>query len=376
MKPILLCIAILIMGCAEKSVTKAEEGYVIQGKLTNIKDSTLLLLHDLNTAKNIDSTFVVGNTFTLKGKVDEPRHYVLQTKFDPDNPSGFTYLFFWINNSNIQIKGDFEDFQYATVSGSKLHELAQKLSLGQMDLEKRRKTIVDSIQSGKGDRESLIAEMHQIDSTRNAWTMQFIRAEPNNRVSLNQLTYLKDQFSKQDLDQIYASLDEELKQSTDGITLKNYLSIDKVLEKGDAISSVVGENLDGQKVDLSEVIKNNEYTILDFWAAGCGPCRMQSKQYVELYEKYKDKGLEIVSFSLDKNRTYWENASEEDQIVWVNISDLKGPNGKIPMSYGVKGIPNSFLIDKNGVIVDELLGFDTDKAPFTEMLTTLFEPGL
>ncbi len=373
MKPICLFFILLLLGCSTKPEKTKHDGYIIEGQLTDFNDSTLLLLQDLKLSKNIDSTFVIDNKFKLTGKVKEPGQYTLQTKFDPKNQEDFKYFFFWIDNSNITIKGDFENFRYAKVKGSKLHKLEQEFSQKQIGLDKRREIIVDSIRSEKGDRKSLITEMHNIDSIRNALTMEFIRTKPNNPISLHQLTFINNKFSKEDLGQIYKSLDEELKQSTNGKVLKEYLSIEKILEKGDVIAEVKGNSLNGDDMVLSEIIRNNEYTILDFWAAGCGPCRMQSKQYAELYDKYKEKGLEIVSFSLDKNRKDWETASKEDNISWINISDLKGSNARTPMTYGVKGIPNSFLVDKNGIIVAELFGFDTNNPPFSKELTEFLE---
>ena len=373
MKYIFLFFVLLLIACKTNSEKKEQDGYIIEGYLTNFKDSTLLLLQDLKISKTIDSTFVIDNKFTLSGKVMEPGQYILQTKFDPNDQNSFKYFFFWIDNSNINITGDFENFKYAKVEGSELHKLAQELGDKQMELDKRRELVVDSIQSEKGDRQGLIKEMHRIDSIRTALTMQFIRTKPNNPVSIHQLTFFNDQFTKEELGKIYNSLDEDLKESTNGKVLRNYLSIDKILEKGDDIAEVKGSKLNGDTLALSDIIQNNEYTILDFWAAGCGPCRMQSKQYTQLYEKYKDKGLEIVSFSLDKNRKDWERASKEDNISWINISDLMGANAMVPMTYGVKGIPNSFLINKKGVIVAELLGFDTENPPFSKELTEFFD---
>ena len=68
-----------------------------------------------------------------------------------------------------------------------------------------------------------------------------------------------------------------------------------------------------------------------------------------------------------------KTASEKDNISWINISDLKGSHGETPMTYGVKGIPSSFLIDNKGVIVAEFIGFDNENAPFTKELTGFFE---
>ncbi|TMU56519.1 TlpA disulfide reductase family protein [Flagellimonas algicola] len=373
MRFVFLLLALLALGCSNKTKIKIDPGYEIHGQLTQFKDSTMLLLDDLVLAKTIDSTLVINNAFSLSGKVDEPGRYVLKTKYDPANPDSFKYLFFWIDNSEITIKGNYEDFRYAKVEGSKLHQLAWEFSSARADLDKKREKIVDSLRSNVGDRDELRRQMHEIDSITTAMSIQFVSQKPNNLISLELLTFVNNKFSKSELKKIYDGLDEELKQSTNGLALINYISIDKIVEEGDKMVSMTGENLKGETVDLSQVIPQNEYTILDFWAAGCGPCRLQSKQYAELYTKYREQGLEIVSFSLDKNRKTWEAASNEDNITWINMSDLKGTTGKAPMTYGVRGIPNSFLIDKNGIVIAEFFGYDKDKAPFSDELTAFFD---
>ncbi len=372
MKKMMIVLAVVLMACNTNS-KKMAEGYQIHGELTNVKDSTLLILDNLSIGASVDSTYVIGGKFDLTGVVDEASRFVLKTKFNPSAPKSFKYLFFWIDNTPMTIEGDFNDFRYARVKGSQVHKLDYELTQKQKNYFERRSEIVDSVRSEKAvtNREALLTEMRAIDSTTNVIVMDFIKKQPNNLVALEQLSFKYDQFTKEELSKIYDSLDDNLKQTANGKVLKNYIELDKVLEKGDAFAQIKGKTLTGEEVSLLDIVDNNKLTILDFWAAGCGPCRMQSKQYVELYEKYKPKGLEIVSYSLDKNRKYWEKASEEDNISWVNISNLEGNNSKEAMVYGVKGIPNCFLIDQEGNIVAELNGYNKDEMPFFEELEKL-----
>ena len=94
-----------------------------------------------------------------------------------------------------------------------------------------------------------------------------------------------------------------------------------------------------------------KYTLLEFWASWCAPCREESPTLVRLYDQYKDKGLAIVSVSIDKNTTQWKNAIRKDGYTWVNVCDLNGYGGPTAALYTVTAIPNSFLLDKNGRII-------------------------
>lgn len=98
-----------------------------------------------------------------------------------------------------------------------------------------------------------------------------------------------------------------------------------------------------------------KYVLLDFWASWCRPCRMENPNVVKLYKKYHPKGLEILGVSLDKDKTAWTNAIKQDGLIWKHISDLGFWNSAAAKLYEVKGIPQTFLLDKEGKIIGKNL---------------------
>jgi hypothetical protein len=71
-----------------------------------------------------------------------------------------------------------------------------------------------------------------------------------------------------------------------------------------------------------------------------------------LYEKYKDKGFEIFSVSLDKDKSAWIKAIKDDNLKWKNhVSDLKYWSSAAAKLYGVSSIPSTVLIDKEGRVI-------------------------
>lgn len=109
-------------------------------------------------------------------------------------------------------------------------------------------------------------------------------------------------------------------------------------------------NPEGKNIALSS-LKGN-VVLLDFWASWCGPCRMENPNVVKLYNAYKDKGFTIYSVSLDNNKTKWLNAIQADGLIWPNhVSDLGGWNSVAAAIYGVNSIPQTYLIDANGIII-------------------------
>jgi thiol-disulfide isomerase/thioredoxin len=107
---------------------------------------------------------------------------------------------------------------------------------------------------------------------------------------------------------------------------------------------------DGKILPLSNL--KGKVVLLDFWASWCGPCRHENPNVVRAYNQYKDKGFTVFSVSLDQSKDKWLAAIAKDGLAWENhVSDLKGWGSAGAALYQVRGIPATFLLDKNGKII-------------------------
>lgn len=107
---------------------------------------------------------------------------------------------------------------------------------------------------------------------------------------------------------------------------------------------------DGKTRKLSDL--RGKVVMIDFWASWCSPCRMENPNVVKLYKKYHDKGFEIYSVSLDKTRDAWVKAIQQDGLEWPNhVSDLKGWTSSGGASYGIRSVPSTVLVDRDGKII-------------------------
>lgn len=84
--------------------------------------------------------------------------------------------------------------------------------------------------------------------------------------------------------------------------------------------------------------------LLDFWAFWCAPCRKFIPEMKELANNYADKGLVVISISIDDKKNDWLKAVEEENMPWQNLLD----ESEIGNKYGVTAIPSVFLIDPKG----------------------------
>ena len=123
---------------------------------------------------------------------------------------------------------------------------------------------------------------------------------------------------------------------------------------------------EGNMMKLSDL--RGKVVLLDFWASWCKPCRMENPNVVKVYNKYKDKGFDILSVSLDRSRDPWLQAIEKDQMTWNHVSDLKFWQSKAAKTYRVSSIPATFLLDKDGRILAKNLRGPALEAKVKEIL--------
>ena len=145
-------------------------------------------------------------------------------------------------------------------------------------------------------------------------------------------------------------------------------SSDKGSRQGGGAPDFTLTSLDGREVRLSQF--RGKVVILDFWATWCPPCKMELPHFIELHKEFQDDGLVIIGVSLDKTGVR-DVASfvNEWKIPYVIVMGT----GEVVRSYGgIRGIPTTFVIGKDGKIYRKYVGY-RKKEVFKEDVLKLLE---
>jgi len=155
--------------------------------------------------------------------------------------------------------------------------------------------------------------------------------------------------------EIYTNFSDDIKKTRPAQAVSDYITTNQKLAIGSPAPEFSGPTPNGEIIALKDI--KGKVTIIDFWAAWCGPCRRENPNVVKVYEKYHDKGLEIIGVSLDGNpkqkgaKDAWLNAIEKDNLTWYHVSNLQYFNDPIAKQFNISSIPATFIIDEEGLIV-------------------------
>ncbi len=203
---------------------------------------------------------------------------------------------------------------------------------------------------GQARIEQLEAQLEAIDKKKVDLVVRIAKEQHDTQLAV---PYIKDAAYSFDFEQFTAVLDptaayynspelDKVKQLYEGM---------KKRQTGILFHELEMQDMDGNTVKLSQWAGKGWYVMVDFWASWCGPCRREMPNVVANYEKYHQKGFEVVGVSFDQKKDAWVNAVRQMGMKWPQMSDLKGWKCAAAEAYGIFSIPSSVLLDPQGKIV-------------------------
>jgi len=131
---------------------------------------------------------------------------------------------------------------------------------------------------------------------------------------------------------------------------------------GDTFFEFHAKQTDGAIFDSKGI--SGKVVVLFFWYSGCGPCHRAMPALTELYNKYRSKGLEVISFSVDNNEEDWKKSTLAYKPAGTNVSDLVGFNSPLMLHYAVSSFPFFVVFDRSKKI--SMITFGNDEVPLVE----------
>lgn len=343
----IVTLLLLTIACAKPEEKK---GFVVKGTITNLT-GTQLTIQEL-TPKGlvfIDSATVAPNgSFEFNGNITERTFCVIQM----NNSAAVLVV---DSMAEIIMSIDANKPEEFTVKGSAETEKLKQL----LKVNNKYMQMVQAIE-GKyaeyGDNIPPLAVQEQIraeyDSLMNArevemqqTTMQF----ENSLVPYFATNYLMPQANFDFLKQVDAKYYTEFSKSKYAQELHKRIEVLGKTAVGSIAPDIVLQDPFGKTISLSSL--RGKTVLVDFWASWCRPCREESPNLVKAYNKYKTRGFDIFSVSLDDNRDAWQKAINDDKLLWTHVSDLMKWNSSVVNLYNIESIPFTVLIDTDGKII-------------------------
>jgi peroxiredoxin len=153
--------------------------------------------------------------------------------------------------------------------------------------------------------------------------------------------------------ELYNAISPFLKENTMAKVLEAKLEQAKITGLGVDATDFEEKTLENVSVKLSSY--KGKYVLVDFWASWCGPCRQENPNLVAAFNRFKNKGFEILGVSIDTNKDAWKKAIKTDNLTWVQLLDT---TKEIAELYSISSIPQNYLIDPSGKIIAKNLRGD------------------
>lgn len=358
MKKIVLSIGIIIgiAACNQKP-----EGFTINGNLRgDIENGTQVFLRTVgenNQPVDVDTAKVENGKFTFTGNSETPElNYIFIDKLP-----GYRAVI--LENGEIDFDAQKDSLGLAEIKGTPQNETFADYMDKSKELNEQAQSIQQDMQQATVKKDTATArslqdEMEELQDKYKNFELDYIKNHPDALISalLIDRALGSGSVTAEEAQAMYEKLSPEIKKTKVATAVQERLEGQKQAE-ANAKNTTIGAKApdftaptpDGKDLALNDAL--GKVTLVDFWAAWCKPCRAENPNVVKVYEKYHDKGLNILGVSLDRTEEAWKKAIKDDGLTWQHVSHVAYFNDPIAKMYNVDAIPAAFLLDENGIIV-------------------------
>ncbi|RZS76081.1 thiol-disulfide isomerase/thioredoxin [Pseudobacter ginsenosidimutans] len=301
------------------------KGFVLKGKIDGLKDGSLVSLLSFEN-DTLSKTISKGARFVLKGILkQETGFYFLSldtAKYHSTEDGRSNTL--WLVNEKMELTGKINSLKQLHLKGSEVqHDWEEFKNLQDRYVKEAAWPAIPAMQE--------YIDRH----TNSLFAPIVLRMQP-----------------PEIQNKAYEHLSERVKQSAAGQELAKLVDRNHAVTRfaaRDSIPDFKFSDRNGDSVSILSVASKHKYTLIDFWASWCGPCRASFPKLDKVYQKFNSKGFNIVGISLDEKKPDWLKALEDENPIWFQgLDNLDEVSKNI---FGIKSIPGYLLIDSSGKII-------------------------
>ncbi|WP_343555200.1 TlpA disulfide reductase family protein [Sphingobacterium sp.] len=309
-----------------------------------------------------DSSAIVNGKFSFSGTVEEPAYS--RMVFDQEGKGKLIAqnigdrLYFYLGNEtyNMTIK---DSLRTAAVKGSPLHNAyvayLNEIGGGFMDIIDAGNKAFAAVDKNAPDANEQYKAIHEKFEARfearRVKELAFAAKNPSSIFAVDALIDAANKRKLSEIEPLFLKLSKEVRQTTNARQLEARFLAERSVKIGNKAPDFSQPDTNGKMIKVSDF--KGQYVLIDFWASWCGPCRAENPNLLKAYNKYKGKGLEVLAVSLDdtKGKNAWIKAIKDDGLPWIHVADLKGWSNEAAVLYGVRAVPQNYLVDPKGNIV-------------------------
>ncbi|MFM2338926.1 MAG: hypothetical protein RL115_2119 [Bacteroidota bacterium] len=332
----------------------------IKGKLKNFKERVVEVIFRWKKDGQYykDSCTVKHSKYIFKTKISEPTGFSLRAKYLSKTGNYYYKLIdesyesmaFFLEPKKIHLTS-IDSFTNTICTGSASNMVAvnyRKEAISSTEIDDKASKIFYSLKLSNTDSLDVIEKLK--DSLSLAEDVKRFKKYAKTVFGSHLLNTLYDQrYSVTKLKELFNLLSEEGKLTNSAQLLFKKLNSYTPLAIGQNFEWFTMADTSGVAINVANT--GHKIILVDFWASWCTPCRQQMPELKEIYNKFHNKGFEIVAVSLDEKIDNWKKAIVHDKVPWINVSDLKGWNSELITKSYIQSIPFNIFIDSDGKII-------------------------